>query len=222
MVRWDCLDGPNWRFCYDDALFSPGTDSFQLADFARLKAGWHVCDLGAGTGLLGLLLLRREPALSVVGVELQSKAVQLAEENIAINRLAEHMQILHGDLRRIRTLLPAGQFQLVLSNPPYYPIGKGAVSPQLGRRVSRSEDSCTLSDVCQAAAYLLQWSGRFCVVCKPERLADLFCCLRESGMEGKRLRLIFPRFDSPPSLALVEGRRGGRSGLSIERPVVLQ
>lgn len=216
MKRWDSLDRVGWRFCYDDALFPPGTDTFLLSDFPRLRAGMQVCDLGAGTGLLGLLLLRRERRLSVTGVEVQTEAVRLAAETVAVNGLADSLQVMSGDLREIRGLLPAGRYSLVVSNPPYYPEGSGAAPREAGRRVARMETACTLEDVCRAAAYLLRWGGRFCTVCKPERLADLFCILRDCGLEGKRLQLIQTRSDAPPALALVEGRRGGRPGLTLE------
>ena len=79
-----------------------------------------------------------------------------------------------------------------------------------------------MEDVCRAAAYLLRWGGSFCLVHKPERLVDLLCALRGNGLEPKRLRFVCKRAGAAPSLVLVEARRGGRPGLTMEAPLILQ
>ena len=99
MIKQDQLWPGGFRFLFDDELFKPGTDSFLLGSFPRLRRGERVCDLGAGTGLLGLLLLAREPDLQVTNVELQAAAVALAEQNTALNGLPERVSNLRADLR---------------------------------------------------------------------------------------------------------------------------
>ena len=109
-------------------------------------------------------------------------------------------------MRKVNTLFPTGSFDLVVCNPPYYPPGSGALAPDGPRRTARAEVECTLEDVCRAAAYLLRWGGSFCLVHKPERLTDLLCTLRGSGLEPKRLRFVCKTAGSAPSLVLVEAR----------------
>ena len=77
-------------------------------------------------------------------------------------------------------------------------------------------------DATRAAAYLCRWGGSFAVVHRPERLSELLCAMTASGVEPKRLRLVCPRAERAPSLILVEGRRGGKPGLTIEPPLILQ
>lgn len=222
MERTDCLwpDGP--CFFYDDHLFPPGTDSFLLSAFPRLKAGQRVCDLGAGTGLLGLLLLQREQTLQMLGVELQPQSVTLAEKTIAANHLAPQFSVIQGDLRQTQGCLAGGSFDLVVCNPPYFPVGSGHPPANIARQTARMEGSCTLAEVCVAAARLLRWGGKFCLVHKPERLTDVLCALRQAGLEPKRLRLVSQKEGFVPSLLLIEGQRGGKSGLTIEPPLLLQ
>lgn len=220
MERQDRLSGNGWVFRYDDR-FPPGTDSFLLSAFPRLRAGERVCDLGAGAGLLGLLLLRRQPSLRVTGVELDDAACALLRYNALQNGLEEHLCCLPGDLRQ-QALLPAGVFDLAVCNPPYFPVGSGASAPAPVRQAAREEITCTLSDVCAAAGWGLRWGGRLCLVHRPERLTDALCALRQAGLEPKRLRFVHKIAGAAPSLLLVEGRRGGRPGLTIEPPLVLQ
>ena len=222
MEHWEALKDGGYRFVYDDTLFRPGTDSFLLSSLPRLKSGLRVCDLGCGTGLLGLLLLQRQGDMTVTGIEIQAAAVALANKAAAENGLTDRLTFLHRDLRTVRQALPTGSFDLVISNPPYYPPKDGYVSEDAALRTARSEADCTLEDVCGAASYLLRWGGSFCLVHKPERLTDLLCTLRAAALEPKRLRFVCPRSDAAPSLVLVEARRGGKPGLAVEAPLVLQ
>lgn len=222
MERWEALKPGGYRFTPGGGLFPPGTDTFVLSSLPRLKPGLRVCDLGSGTGLLGLLLLQREPGLTVTGVELQEEAVRTAERIAAQNGLTGTLSFRCGDLREIRSFLPAGQFDLAVCNPPYYPPAAGKLPASPALQKARAETACTLEDVCRAAAWLLRWGGSFCVVHKPERLVDLVCCLRNAGLEPKRLREVCRSPGCAPSLLLAEGRRGGKPGLSIEPPLILQ
>ena len=222
MEHWETLCAGGYRFAWDDALFRPGTDSFVLSSMPRLKRGGKVCDLGSGTGLLGLLLLQREPTLTVTGLEQSTDAVTLADRCASANGLAGRLLSRCMDLRDARACFPSGAFDLVVSNPPYFPDGHGRPSPDAVRRAARHESACTLSELAVTAAYLLRWGGAFCLVQKPERLADVFCALREAHCEAKRLRMVCATAAAPPSLVLVEGRRGGKPGLSWERPLVLR
>ena len=222
MEHWEALKPGGYRFVYDDALFRPGTDSFLLSSLPRLKPALRVCDLGSGTGLLGLLLLQRQPDLTVLGIEIQAEAVRLAEKVAAENGLADRLTFLHRDLRTVRQALPTGSFDLVISNPPYYPPRSGRMVETDALRTARSEVDCSPEDLCSAAAYLLRWGGSFCLVHKPERLTDLLCALRSAALEPKRLRFVCHRSDAAPSLVLIEARRGGKPGLTVEAPLILQ
>ena len=220
MEHWEQLCPGGLKFVYSDTLFRPGTDSFLLGAFPLLRPGLRVCDLGCGTGLLGLLLLQRQRELTVTGVDILPEAVALARRAAAENGLEDRLTVFQGDLRE--SILPAGRFDLAVCNPPYYPAGSGRLPETEALRAARSETGCTLEDVCAAAAYLLRWGGSFCLVHKPERLADLCCALRARGLEPKRLRLVCRRAGDAPSLLLLEARRGGRPGLDIAAPLCLE
>ena len=222
MEHWEELKPGGLRIVYDDACFSPGTDSFLLSSLPRLKAGLRVCDLGCGSGLLGLLLLQRRPDLLVTGVELQEAPAALARKAAVENGIDDRFRVVQTDLRQVKEHFPTGSFDLVICNPPYYTPDSGAVSTDAALRTARAETNCTLEDVCKAAAYLLRWGGSFCMVHKPERLTDVLCALRGAAMEPKRLRFVCKQGSDAPSLLLVEGRRGGKPGLQVEAPLLLQ
>lgn len=189
--------------------FPLGEDSLALGDFAALRPGWRVCDLGCGGGTLLLLLARRERALSLTGVELDPDAAQAARENLARNGLPG--EIITGDLQRVQ--LPNEGFELAVSNPPWFPLGSGASGG-----AARSEEALTLDGLCAAVNRLLKTGGRFALVYPPARLCELFCTLRAHRLEPKRLQFLAHDPGVSPSAALVEGVKNGKPGLEVLAP----
>ena len=201
-----------------------GTDAFLLEHFAAVRGIDTVCDLCAGCGIIGLLMLRRErPPQSVTAVEIVPYAVELMRHTAEFSSL-KHFTPLRGDLREIRTLLPAHSFRLVTCNPPYFPAGSGYLCPEDSRRRARHEqkESCTIGEVCNAAAWLLQYGGRFCLCQRPERLTDVLLAMRQAGLEPKRLRWVQQRPEKAPWLFLVEGKAGAKPGLTVEPPLIVE
>lgn len=198
--------GP-YTLSWPDGVFPLGGDSLALGEFATVKPRQRVCDLGTGSGALLLLLARRAERLSLTGVELDPLSVRTARHNLEQNGLAS--EIVEGDFRQVA--LPAGSFDLVISNPPYFPINTGTSGGCF-----RSEETCTLEELCAAAARLVKNGGRFALCHRPERLTDVLCALRAHALEPKRLKLISHTPGYPPSLILAEALRQGKPGLSIE------
>lgn len=202
--------------------FKLGTDSILLADFVKSAGAKKGIDLGCASGVLGLLLLWRMPRLHMTGLEIVPEAARLAEENMAANGLDSRSLIINGDIRQHRELFKSGSFDLVVANPPYFPAGSGMLSPDAGRAGARGEMLCSLDDICTAAAFLCRSGGSVNFVHKPERLSELFCCMTKHSIEPKRLRMVCHRAGLTPNLVLVEGRRGGKPGLSVEPELLLR
>ena len=200
--------------------FALSTDTMVLADFVRLSRGASVCDLGCGGGALMLLLCARQPDCTVTGIELQPDACALAVQNIISNHLEHRARLVSGDLRQVKPLLTAGSFTQVMANPPYFPASI-PMAPSPARAATRGETACSLEDLCQAAAWLLRWGGTFSLVYRPERLCDLVCALRASGLEPKRLRFVRHSPGKAVSLLLLEAKRGGKPGLKLEPELLL-
>lgn len=199
-----------------------GTDAFLLEHFAAVRGDDAVLDLCAGCGIVGLLMLRRErPPRSVSALEIAEEPFHLMEAAREKNALGERFLPLRGDLREMSALPGRGKFSLVTCNPPYFEAGTGFLCPEEGRRGQRHEsgDSCTIGEVCRAAAYSLKYGGRFCLCQRPERLTDVLSALRNCKLEPKRLRFVQKRPETAPWLFLVEGRAGGRPGLSVLPPL---
>ena len=202
--------------------FRLGTDCVLLADFVNASRARRGIELGCASGAAMLLLLERSPKLHMTGIEIVPEAAETARENMALNNLTERSEIVTGDIRDHRALFRAGSFDLLVCNPPYFPQGSGALPQDTDRAAARSEIRCSLSELCAAAAYLMQTGGRACFIHRPERLSELLVNLAQAGLEPKRLRLVCRDAQAAPSLVLVEARRGGKPGLTVEASLYLQ
>ena len=209
------------QFINDSGVFRLGTDSVLLADFTNTAKAKRAVDLGCGSGIISIILSWNNPEMFIDSVEIDPRAAGIAAENAKINRLSARMTVTTGDLRDHRELFTAGAYDLTVSNPPYFAKGHGKQSSIDGLKSARSEEFCTLSDVCKAAMYLTRWGGIFALVHRPQRLSEIFAALSESGFEPKRMRFVQHMAKSPPSLVLIESRRGGNPSLTIEAPLIL-
>lgn len=207
--------GPRYRAI--PGVFPLSSDSAWLGAFVRLGRVKSVCDLGCGGGVLLLQLLGRKSTLTAAGVDILPQAVEAAQENLARNGWSGDIRL--GDLRDAAQWFPLYRFDLVISNPPYYPASGGRAA---GARGMARTECCTPAELSRAAAELLREGGRFCLCYPPQRLSELFCALTQQGLEPKRLRLVMKTISSAPCTALVEAIRGGGRELTIEPPLLTE
>lgn len=202
-------------YTYTSHIAPPGADSFALASFAANAIGekrGRACDLGAGGGLLSLLLAERCPGICVDGVEADTQAAVIFTQNAA--RLGEErVRLVYGDINGITGLLTRGAYDYAVSNPPYFKGGSGAVSEK--RPAARSGLSLDIEGVCSAAGYLLKNGGRFFASFRPERLLALADAARGAGLEPKILRFVCHSSAHSPFLMLLECVKGARPGLKV-------
>ncbi|HPU95281.1 MAG TPA: hypothetical protein PK488_00250, partial [Bacillota bacterium] len=139
----------------------------------------------------------------------------MASRSVKLNGLEGHIRILGGDLKDAAALLGKASFTLAISNPPYIKHGGGLEGDSGARALARHEIGCTFDDVAKAASELLVPAGRFALVHRPDRLADIICSLRSWGLEPKNMRMVHTRASEPPVLVLVTSVKGASAGLKI-------
>ena len=220
--RVDDLQLMGLKIIQSPNAFRFGMDAVLLADFARVRPGSRVCDLGTGTGILPLLLFGREKTLRCDAVEIQPDAADRAWRSMRLNGLEERIAVHTGDLKQIRGILPHAVYDLVICNPPYSPEAASLPSPKPALRISRQEGECTLGDVAAAAAFLLRGRGRFALMLPAHRLSSGFDTLRAHRLEPKRLRLVHANAERPARLALIEAMAETRPGLIVEPPLLVK
>lgn len=196
-------------------------DTLLLADFAQLKHGETVIDLGAGNGVVALILAERSPTCHFFGVELQDRMVERARKNVRLNDLQNRVEIIKGDVRAIQRVARPESFDRAVTNPPFRKSTSGRISAGEEKRVARHETEAVLRDFLRAAAYLLRRRGRLTIVYPAVRSMDLLTAMREADIEPKRIRMVHSFVDSEAALILAEGIKAARAGAVILAPLVI-
>jgi len=205
-------DTSGYRFSIDAVL---------LADFVKVRPKDTVVDLGTGCGIIPLILALRNPQARFFGVEIQSDLARLAEKNVQDNSLEERIQIIRKDMQSVTTDMVSGPVDLVLSNPPNRRVLSGRVNPCLQRAVARHEIKMDLPGLLQTAGKILRGAGKFFTIYPAGRVTDLIVGMRETGIEPKRIRFIHSAQGTEAKLVLMEGVKDGRSGVSIDKPLII-
>ena len=197
------------------------TDTLLLAAFSQPRRGERCADLGTGCGTIPLLWRARGEPGPILAVELQPQAAEQARRSVERSGYNGHIQVVEGDVRDYKALLPCQGLDRVACNPPYTLPGAGAASPDPQRRAARQGDCFSLEDLAQAARYSLKHRGRLCLCLPVRRLAEALALFSRFDLEPKLLRLVQQRRDRAPYLFLLECRRGGRPGGLEAAPTLL-
>ena len=219
--RIDDLQRNNYRIIQDPERFCFGMDAVLLSGFAKAKEGDHVIDLGTGTGIIPILMEAKTKASNLVGLEIQPESADMAQRSVELNHLEKKIRIVTGDIREASSIFGAATFDVVTSNPPYMTEHHGITNEKSPKAIARHELLCTLEDVICQAAKLLRPGGSFYMVHRPFRLVDIMVLMREYHLEPKRMKLVYPYIDKDPNMVLIEGLRGGRPRMTVEKPLIV-
>jgi len=195
-------------------------DSLLLADFCRIRPRNRILELGAGTGVVSLLLAKKFPEARFVAVEAEPGAYKLLCRNIEENGLGGRIVPVGQDLKYLNRSIAPHAFDIIVANPPYTRTGAGRTSPSLERQTARQDQTAPLSAWLDRQG-LLKNKGRFFLVFPAQRMVELASLLRERNLEPKRIRCVHPYSDKPASLVLVEAIKTGRTGLEVLPPLIV-
>ncbi|MBM4348331.1 MAG: tRNA1(Val) (adenine(37)-N6)-methyltransferase [Deltaproteobacteria bacterium] len=196
-------------------------DAVLLSQFAKIRKGEKVIDLGTGCGILPFLLSQKAKTSLLVGVEIQKSLADCAAKNVILNHLEDRLSILHQDFRQLKTSFPPGSFQVVVSNPPYRKYRTGRINPSEEKSIARHEIKTTLNDLLSIAAYLLPHKGRIYLIFPASRTADLLEALRKKDLEPKCVQFVHSHVGESAKFILIESIKSSGVELNVMPPLIL-
>ena len=202
------------RFCF-------GMDAVLLTGFAKVGKGERALDLGTGTGIIPILLEAKTEGQDFEALEIQPESAEMARRSVMLNNLQERIKIVDGDIKEASKIFGVASFNVVTTNPPYMTENHGVKNPDEPKAIARHEIKCNLEDVIRESAKLLKPKGRFYMVHRPFRLAEIMNVLTKYHLEPKRMQLVYPYIDREPNMVLIEALKGGNSRITVEPPLIV-
>lgn len=219
--RLDDLGIGGYEIIQNPEAFCFGMDAVLLSEFVKVREGEKVLDLGTGTGILPILLAAKTKAEHITGMDIQAYSVDMAARSVEHNGLSSRIDIVQGDIKEASKLFGRAVFDAVTCNPPYMIDDHGLKNPTDCKAIARHEILCTFEDVAREAAALLKEGGNFFLIHRPFRLVEILSTLTQYKLEPKTIRFVYPFVDKEPNMVLIHGKKGARSRVTIERPLIV-
>ncbi|MEJ5226679.1 tRNA1(Val) (adenine(37)-N6)-methyltransferase [Thermodesulfovibrio sp.] len=205
------------KICQPKEGYRFSVDAILLAKFVNLKKAKKILDIGAGTGIVGLILAKKYPTAEVKMIEIQTELAKLAEQNIRMNEIKNKIEVICIDAKAFNET----GYDIIVSNPPFRKANSGKLSPWGEKALARHELSLTVKDIACIAQRTLRNRGRLYIVHLPERLTEIIKILGNHRLEVKRLRFVHSRKNTEAKMVLLEAVKEGKVSLKVERPLFI-
>lgn len=219
--RIDELQRKDYHIIQNPERFCFGMDAVLLSSFAKVRPGERVLDLGTGNGVIPILLEAKTEGEKFFGLEIQEESADLARRSVELNELEYKIEIVTGDIKEAVDIFGAASFHVITMNPPYMIGNHGLVNAADAKAIARHEITCSLEEMILQASKVLKFKGRFYMVHRPFRLAEIMSLMVKHHVEPKRMRFVHPYVDKEPNMVLIEGLKGGNSRITVEPPLIV-
>lgn len=220
--RIDDLEYKGLKIIQNKDGFCFGIDSILISDFAKdMRKGSTVLDLGTGTGIISILLSKKQENLKIYGIEIQNDVAEMASRSVRLNNLQERVSIINDNLKNLENHFKPNSIDVIVTNPPYKKNNTGLKNDDYRNLVSRHEIECTLEDIISISKKLLKDKGEIYMINRAERLVDIVSCMRNYKLEPKIIRFVHSKQNEKPNLVLIKAVKNAGEFLKIEKPLVV-
>lgn len=207
--RIDDLQTDGLKLKQNPSFYCFNCDSVMLANLVKVMGKSKALELGAGSGVISVLLTGKRKLKHITAVEKQAEMFALLKENVSINNLSDKIEILNADISELEKYYSRESFDLVVCNPPYEKAtGRNSVTDNC-----RSENLATVGDFIAAASKMLMFGKDFYMVCKMRRLQEVMALLSKHNLAVKELIIVYPKADKEADTFIVRAVKGGKEEL---------
>lgn len=195
------------------------SDSVLLANIVKSKQNSRIVELGAGCGVISIIIAAKKPHADITAVELQERPFNLLKRNIQLNCL--NIKAINSPMQNCHKLIGANCYDIVVVNPPYSEPNQTMISKKDEIAIARHEVAVTMKEVIESSKKLLKYGGKLYIIYKATRLIELMQCMLEHNIVPKTITNIIPTPSKTTDTVVVEATNGGNlAGLVIDNLIV--
>lgn len=192
-------------------------DSILLVNFLKLKKNTNLLDIGTGTGIMPLLLCRKEEINLITAVEIETEIAKMFEKTIEINSLESKIKLINTDIKNYKE----EPFDMIISNPPYMKLDEGYISPHDYRAGARHEVNLNLKELLISAKKLLKNGGSLNLIYRTNRFMEVLDEAKMLSLNAKRVRFIYSKSNQNSDLFMIEMIKGFKCACVVEEPLYI-
>ncbi len=214
--RFDDLQIGNLKLIQDKNCYCFTSDSVILANFVNAKKNEYICEIGAGTGIISILIAYKCNPKKITAFEVQKPIFNILKKNIKLNNFSNIINIINSPIQNCFNFVSPESFDIVVSNPPYLKINKQSfVSNNKTEAISKHEVMLSLDELILNAKKLLKFGGKFYIIYTANRCAELIYKLKLNNLEPKKMFFTSPKINTNPILVVIEAIKGGKENLIV-------
>lgn len=216
----DLVGYKNMKIYQNSDWFSFSLDSVLLPNFVTLNKNISlIMDLCTGNAPVPLILSTKTTA-KIIGIEIQKDVYELADKSVKYNKLDNQIEILNMDIKNLKEKFNGDSVDVITCNPPYFKYSESSnINEDIHKVIARHEKTINLEEIIDISHYLLKNNGCLAMVHRTDRLIEIITLFNKYGLEVKKLRFIYPKFNTESNMVLIEGRKNGNVGLKLLPPL---
>ena len=217
MIRQDYIENHKELKIYQDTdMFLINTDTTVLGEFVEVYRNDTVLDIGTNTGALLLYASRWKPK-KLMGIDINSKALELAKKNMELNNINNYELILGNVLET--SISPV---DVIICNPPYFKTEENNKSNNNYKNLAKHESILNLNNLIKCISKNLIDNGTLYFLYLTSRMDDCLIELRKNNLYPKVIKLVYDDNKKYSNVFLVKCKKNAHQGLVFEKPIIIK
>ena len=218
----DILGYKGLKLFQDPDCFCFSLDSVVLANYCNIRVrDSKIVEFCSGNGVVSIIMSQRTKA-NIIGIEIQEKLYNMANESLNINNLNERITFINEDIKEY-VKGKDNNVDLIVCNPPYFKYDQNnKINDSIEKQIARHEICINIDDICSCASKILKDNGKLCIVHRTDRFTDVYDSMEKYRIEPKRIKYIYNNENSNSEMFLIEGQKNAGTGLIIDKPLIIR
>ena len=218
----DILGYKGLKLYQNPDCFCFSLDSVVLANYCNIRVrDSKIVEFCSGNGVVSIIMSQRTKA-NIIGIEIQEKLYNMANESLNINNLNERITFINEDIKEY-VKGKDNNVDLIVCNPPYFKYDQNnKINDSIEKQIARHEICINIDDICSCASKILKDNGKLCIVHRTDRFTDVYDSMKKYRIEPKRIKYIYNNENSNSEMFLIEGQKNAGTGLIIDKPLIIR